>query len=113
MLDLLMLGILAVSIALVGLLIHWCHKQVDTTNKGRKYFYDRTWSYRRANGCVPGLRVGTPGKILKLTGGIHYGAAHTDHSHLFDNGHSSGIYVYHIAAGKHTFAIPCLTMWTM
>ena len=27
MLDLLMLGI---SIALVGLLIHWCHKQVDT-----------------------------------------------------------------------------------
>ncbi|EDO61600.1 hypothetical protein CLOLEP_01997 [[Clostridium] leptum DSM 753] len=30
MLDLLMLGILAVSIALVGLLIHWCHKQVDT-----------------------------------------------------------------------------------
>ena len=24
-----------------------------------------------------------------------------------------GIYVYHIAAGKHTFAIPCLTMWTM
>ncbi len=30
MLDLLMLAILAASIGLVGLLIHWCHKQVDT-----------------------------------------------------------------------------------
>ena len=30
MMDLLMLGILAVSITLVSLLIHWCHKQVDT-----------------------------------------------------------------------------------
>lgn len=30
MLDLLMWGILAVSFALVGLLIHWCDKQVDS-----------------------------------------------------------------------------------
>ena len=30
MLDLIMLAVLAVSVALVGLLIHWCHKQVDT-----------------------------------------------------------------------------------
>lgn len=30
MLDLLMLAILAVSIGLVALLVHWCHKQVDT-----------------------------------------------------------------------------------
>ncbi len=30
MMDLLMPGILAVSIAFVSLLIRWCHKQVDT-----------------------------------------------------------------------------------
>ena len=30
MLDLLMLAILAVCVGLVGLLIHWCHKQVDS-----------------------------------------------------------------------------------
>ncbi len=29
MMDLLMLAILAVSFGLVGLLIHWCRKQVD------------------------------------------------------------------------------------
>ncbi len=32
MLDLLMLAILAVSFGLVGLLVHWCHKQVDTND---------------------------------------------------------------------------------
>lgn len=30
MLDVLMLAILAVSVGLVGLLIHWCAKQVDS-----------------------------------------------------------------------------------
>mgnify|MGYP000106787048 CR=1 FL=1 len=30
MMDFYMLGILAVSVGLVGLLVHWCHKQVDT-----------------------------------------------------------------------------------
>lgn len=29
MLDLMMLAILTVSFGLVGLLVHWCHKQVD------------------------------------------------------------------------------------
>ena len=30
MMDLLMLGILAVSVGLVGLLVYWCRKQVDS-----------------------------------------------------------------------------------
>ncbi len=29
MLDVMMLAILAVSFGLVGLLVYWCHKQVD------------------------------------------------------------------------------------
>lgn len=29
MLDLMMLAVLAVSFGLVGLLVRWCHKQVD------------------------------------------------------------------------------------
>lgn len=36
MLDLLMLGILAVSFILVGLLVHWCDKQVDSKQYGRR-----------------------------------------------------------------------------
>ena len=34
MLDLLMLGILAVSVLLVYLLIRWCDKQVDSNEQG-------------------------------------------------------------------------------
>lgn len=29
MLDVIMLAILAASVGLIGLLIHWCHKQVE------------------------------------------------------------------------------------
>ena len=32
MLDILMLANLAVSFGLDGLLVHWCHKQVDTND---------------------------------------------------------------------------------
>lgn len=30
MLDLIMLAVLAASVGLIGLLIHWCQKQVDS-----------------------------------------------------------------------------------
>ncbi len=32
MMDLIMLAILAASVGLVGLLIHWCQKQVDSND---------------------------------------------------------------------------------
>ncbi len=36
MMDVLMLAIILASAGLVGLLIYWCHKQVDAQNEGRK-----------------------------------------------------------------------------
>ena len=47
-----------------------------------------------------------PEKVLNETGGNGYGAADTDGPYLFADRRSVGVYVYHIASGKHTFADP-------
>lgn len=36
MVDIIMVATLLVSTGLVGLLIYWCHKQVDIQDEGRK-----------------------------------------------------------------------------
>ena len=56
--------------------------------------HDFTWSDYHTFSRISGIRTGTSGEILKLSGGVRYGAAHIDHSHLFDN-------VFHLYRGSN------------
>jgi len=68
-LDLIMVATLAVCCGLVYLLVHWCHKQVDSNEwprpmYERRKYCDHTWRNRIASGRLPCLCAGSPGKIL-------------------------------------------------
>lgn len=61
-----------------------------------------------ASGWVSAVCADSPGEILtgKYLGGDNYAAAYTDNSSFLIIVIPVGTYLYHIAAGKHTFADP-------